>query len=142
MFARGGDKKNKAPWGDSSATLEEESKYAKFTADISKSEYNSEPVGQLQPNGYGLYDIFGLTKEIVLLKKILLSNFEYPTCLKGGTYTIDTTGKSALEGRPYWKDLNYGFFGTGVFNFSGFRLIRNIGNNAQWSNIRNKVEID
>ena len=142
MMARAGDKKNKAPWGNSSATFDEARKHAKFTVDVSKSYYNSEPVGQLQPNGYGLYDIFGLTEERVLLKKELFCNFSYPTLLKGGTYTIDTTGKSDLQSRPYWKNLNYGYFGTGALIFSGFRLIRNIGNNASWHHIRNKVEID
>ena len=67
IFARGGEKNKKAPWGDSSATFKEASDFAKFKSikgrDFYLSEKEielSEQVGQLRPNGYGLYDIFGL----------------------------------------------------------------------------------
>lgn len=140
MFARGGDKKNKAPWGDpATVSLEEASKYAIFTTDL-KSDNETEPVGQLRPNGYGLYDIFGLVEERVLLKGILFGNFGFPSCLKGGVYTIKDTVGEFSSARPYWRELNYGYFGTGTSGLSGFRLIRNIGNNASVENIKYKVE--
>ena len=117
MLARGGDKNEKAPWGDA-AIFKEISKYAKF---VPNKEYGvTEPVGQLLPNGYGLYDMFGLVEEHVLfqahnrLRDPFMYNTEIrllndykchyddcPSCLKGG----------------------------------GFRLIRNIGNNAKWSDV-------
>ena len=123
MFARGGDKK-KAPWGDTTATFEEVSKYAKYKGYFrnDKRPFQTEPVGQLLPNGYGLYDMFGLAEERVLLKELIEYNPSNPTCLKGGGY------KDSAE----WKYYNYGYFTVGSQMYSGFRLIRNIGNNAKW----------
>ena len=135
IFARGGDKKKKAPWSDS-ATFEEASKYAKFNTTYPNSEkemYNSEPVGQLQPNGYGLYDIFGLVEEHVLLKKDLNGNRGLPSCRKGGEYYVSLDDEI---GYPNWREFNYGHFHIGQSGAeAGFRLIRNIGNNAKWENI-------
>ena len=138
MFARGGDKKNRAPWGDSTATFEDVMKYAKFSTKFPNTEeavYYTEHVGQLKPNGYGLYDMFGLVEEHVLLKKIFKGNFRYPSCRKGVGYYW------ALEDNmfspPYWKEINYGYFYPGHSGVRlGFRLIRNIGNNAKWSEIK------
>ena len=152
MFARGGDKKNKAPWGDSSATFKEASKHAKFKSmnrDFFHSEKEmelSEPVGQLQPNGYGLYDVFGLNEEQVLLKKshplftslgVYYFNNNFPYCLKGGTYYV-TESRSIDNGHmPYWKYFNYGRFEYGYPGIAGgFRLVRNIGNNAKWTEVK------
>ena len=156
MFARGGDKKNKAPWGDSSATFKEASKHAKFKSmnrDFFHSEKEmelSEPVGQLQPNGYGLYDVFGLNEEQVLLKKshplftslgVYYFNNNFPYCLKGGTYYV-TESRSIDNGNmPYWKYFNYGRFEYGYPGIAGgFRLIRNIGNNAKWTEVKSDKE--
>ena len=125
MFARGGDKKNKAPWGDSSATQEEVAKYAQCSSEEGDY-YTTAPVGQLLPNGYGLYDMFGIVSERVLLKDYMAFNFDFPTALKG--YGCRNTA-------------NYGSFETGDEGvLSGFRLIRNIGNNAKWVEVRSDKE--
>ena len=136
IFARGGDKKNSAPWGDSSVTFEEASKYARF--DTWQEFEVSEPVGQLLPNGYGLYDIFGLVQEHVLFEE--KNPFQYlkgrPSCLKGGdNYVKKIYLRNSYDTSPYWKWIHYGFY---MSNYNGgqaagFRLIRNIGNNAKWS---------
>ena len=156
MFARGGDKKNKAPWGDSSATFKEASKHAKFKSmnrDFFHSEKEmdlSEPVGQRQPNGYGLYDVFGLTEEQVLLERarfftssygIHYFNNNFPYCLKGGKYYV-TESRSIDNGNmPYWKYFNYGRFEYGYPGITGgFRLVRNIGNNAKWTEVKSDKE--
>ena len=139
IFARGGDKKNSAPWGDSSVTFEEASKYARF--DTWQEFEVSEPVGQLLPNGYGLYDIFGLVQEHVLFEE--KNPFQYlkgrPSCLKGGdNYVKKIYVRNSYDTSPYWKWIHYGFY---MSNYNGgqaagFRLIRNIGNNAKWSEVK------
>ena len=167
MLARGGNKNN-TPWKDS-ASFKEISKYAKFDDKIKcsdlddsnildkiisyfhwcKNDYESGPVGKLLPNGFGLYDMFGLVEEQVLLEKHNYSRENYgvffcvverkeekkrepfeckndcPACLKGGIRRSD------LERIDYsYISNNY------VPNFAGgFRLIRNIGNNAKWSDV-------
>ena len=135
MFARGGDKKKTAPWGDTTATFEDASEYAIFGTHASR--YEAEPVGQLKPNGFGLYDMFGLVWEHVLFEnsnpfQILK---ERPSCLKGGSNHVRKNHiwyKAYRE--PYWKWINYGYsypnYSSGAAK--GFRLIRNIGNNAKW----------
>jgi formylglycine-generating enzyme required for sulfatase activity len=122
MLARGGDKKNKAPWGSILAPLEEIQKFARFDNRFGMDEtrlYFSEPVGQLLPNGYGLYDMFGLVEEHVLLENdIFPGNLGFPSVRKGG-------------------GLIYGHRSTGhTGNGAGFRLVRNIGNNAKWSEVK------
>ena len=119
IFARGGDKKNKTTWGDEAFF-----KYARFNSEISF--YDSEPVGQLLPNGYGLYDMLGLVEEHVLFES---SNpFERlknrPSCSKGGDI------------KHNWRETTYGSIEADFYTIKkgGFRLIRNIGNNAKWSN--------
>ena len=123
-FARGGDKKNKAPWSNSSENYEEFSKYAKFNPN--KGLYESEPVGQLLPNGYGLYDMLGLVWEHVLFeeKNPFREQGENPSCFKGGELESD------------WRIVDYGYSRGNYYSniLGGFRLIRNIGNNAKWSN--------
>ena len=134
MFARGGDKKNKAPWGDTTATFEEVSKYAKFTYEEDDDLFDAGLVGQLKPNGYGLYDIFGLVEEHVLFEE--LNPFCYlkerPSCFKGGNTHITET----------WKDVNYAYRTPNYTGCQpgGFRLIRNIGNNAKWSDVKSDKE--
>ena len=124
IFARGGDKKNKAPWmGNEPTTFEKASKYAKFAAPL------GEPVGQLQPNGYGLYDIFGLVEEHVLFEKdnpFKLQN-NTPSCLKGGSnQTRKDDEEMATE--PHWTQINYGYKRLNYNGeaYTGFRLIRKL----------------
>ncbi len=144
MLARGGDKKNKAPWGDTSATFEDALKYARFTkkAPTEETFFSSEPVGQLLPNGYGLYDIFGLVRERIFMKRIISKNLGYPSCFKGGGYRIsfkEEKGNNFI--RPYWGQFNYGYFHIGYGGVpSGFRLIRNIGNNVKWKELETEAE--
>ena len=139
IFARGGNKKNEAPWGDSSVTFEEASKYARF--DTWEKFEVSEPVGQLLPNGYGLYDIFGLINEHVLFEEKNPFQFlkERPSCLKGGDNRVAKDyNRNSYSTLPYWKWVNYGFYESNYNGgqIGGFRLIRNIGNNAKWSEVK------
>lgn len=169
MLARAGDKKNNAPWGNSTS-FNEISKYAKFEDKVNcsdlknlgplhkmisffhwcKNDYESGPVGELLPNGFGLYDMFGLVEEQVLFEKhnflrddaiilvdnrVLLAERERnpsrciddcPACLKGGIHRSDL------------ERINYGYISNDYFPkyAGGFRLIRNIGNNAKWSEVK------
>ena len=139
MLARGGDKKNKAPWGDSTATFEEVSKYARYTTQ--KDIDISDRVGQKKPNGYGLYDMFGLVEEHVLFESYnpFPGHRGAPSCLKGGQYQIEAEKchyHSNGIHNPCWKDYNYGYSEVGRVLTAGFRLIRNIGNNAKWSEVK------
>ena len=144
MFARGGDKKNKVPWGDPKTVLfKTVSKYATFTTakPTSKKEIHlSEPVGQKLPNGYGLYDMFGLVWEFVLMKKEISGNFNNPSCVKGGGYRIDFVN-STLPFNKCLRSINYGLYDLGSWGkYAGFRLIRNIGNNATWEKVEAKTK--
>jgi formylglycine-generating enzyme required for sulfatase activity len=136
MFARGGDKKNMAPWGDSSGTFEKTKKYARFKTKMVS--FETEPVGQLTPNGYGLYDMFGLVQEHVLLKSSLFrGDLGFASCLKGGDYHVSLEDGSDDTLSPYWKWISYGYYEPGHQGYgAGFRLIRNIGNNAKWTKIK------
>ncbi len=171
MLARGGDKSKNVPWGDS-ASFHEASKYAKLCIEIKGDAwkeinlidipfvpfnfcrwggYNeSGPVGKLKPNGYGLYDMFGLVQEHVLLEMhndweapsnmILRGPYtefgprtpetcvgQCPSCLKGGSLYSD------------WKSIDYSYVSIDEYPRSGgFRLIRNIGNNVKWSEVKSK----
>ena len=145
MLARGGDKKNKAPW-KKGATFEDALKYARMTTIRPKNEkelYLSEPVGQLRPNGYGLYDFFGLVPEHVLVKKNLFRiNRDFPSCQKGGGYRVKSPSDgSSSNFFPDWEDFNYGHLLPGFSSTkAGFRLIRNIGNNAKWTEVKSDKE--
>ena len=169
MLARGGDKNN-TPWNES-ASFKEISKYAKFEDKVNcfdlkdlgllqkiisffhwcKNDYESGPVGKLLPNGFGLYDIFGLVEEQVLFEKHNYSRDNYnvfftiepkeekkrnpfrciddcPACLKGGIHRSDL------------ERINYGYISNDYFPkyAGGFRLIRNIGNNAKWTEVKSE----
>jgi formylglycine-generating enzyme required for sulfatase activity len=138
MFARGGDKKNMAPWGDSSGTFEKTKKYARFKTKMVS--FETEPVGQLTPNEYGLYDMFGLVQEHVLLKSSLFrGDLGFASCLKGGDYHVSLEDGSDDTLSPYWKWISYGYYEPGHQGYgAGFRLIRNIGNNAKWTYLKSK----
>ena len=143
MFARGGDKKNKAPWGDSSVAFEESAKYARFAT--WKHYYESEPVGQLKPNGYGLYDIFGLVYEHVLFEERnpFKGLKDRPSCLKGGDNHVKKEyERNSFDMSAYWKWINYGYYKSNYNGGmdAGFRLIRNIGNNAKWTEVKSNKE--
>ena len=132
MLARGGDRK-KAPWSDSTSFFKYMiSKRARSYVFI------SEPVGLYTPNGYGLHDIFGLVEELVIFEQTsrikekcvwsgLLRGetkfYNCPSCLKGGGSLDDD-----------WQNINYGKYSYG--REGGFRLIRNIGNNVKWSEVK------
>ena len=169
MLARGGNKNN-TPWKDS-ASFKEISKYAKFDDKIKcsdldesdffdkiksyfhwcKNDYESGPVGKLLPNGFGLYDMFGLVEEQVLFEKHNYSRDNYnvfftiepkeekkrnplrciddcPACLKGGIRRSDL------------ESISYDYISNDYFPkyAGGFRLIRNIGNNVKWSEVKSK----
>ena len=142
MFARGGDKKKQAPWSDS-ATFEEASKYAQLGPEWHYDK--SKPVGQLLPNGYGLYDMLGLVEEHVLFeeKNPFSAPRNKPSCVKGANDRTEQEWKPASKSSgPYWKDVNYGYY-RGNDNEglpAGFRLIRNIGNNAKWTEVKSDKE--
>ena len=170
MLARAGDKKNNAPWGNSTS-FNEISKYVKFEDKVScsdlndsgplysiisffhwcKNDYESGPVGKLLPNGFGLYDMFGLVEEQVLFEKHNYSRDNYnvfftiepkeekkrnplrciddcPACLKGGIRRSDL------------ESISYDYISNDYFPkyAGGFRLIRNIGNNAKWTEVKSK----
>ena len=151
MLARGGEKKAMTPWCNNSAKIKDVTKYAKFAK--YKEHVKTEPVGQLLPNGYGLYDVLGLVEEHVLLEdhnwlrpnpyiminpggpdsaaeeclpgdcpRCLKKGRDCPSCLKGGALFHD------------WKRINYSYRSEDRYTgySGGFRLIRNIGNNAKW----------
>jgi len=146
MLACGGDKNEKSPWGIA-ATYKEISKYAKF--DQNKTYGVTGPVGQLLPNGYGLYDMFGLVEEHVLFQPhnrlrepfrfpmeiVVLDDYkchydDCPSCLKGGGT------------RDNWEQIDYSYCAIDEYTgySGGFRLIRNIGNNAKWSEANSDKE--
>jgi len=154
MLARGGEKKAMTPWCNNSTKIKDVTKYARFAK--YKEHVKTEPVGQLLPNGYGLYDVLGLVEEHVLLEDhnwlrpnsyiminpggperaeicrpgdcpyCLKEGENCPSCLKGGGLFHD------------WKRINYSYRSEDRYTgySGGFRLIRNIGNNAKWTEVK------
>ncbi|WP_290762777.1 SUMF1/EgtB/PvdO family nonheme iron enzyme [Fibrobacter sp. UBA4297] len=154
MLARGGEKKAMTPWCNNSTKIKDVTKYARFAK--YKEHVKTEPVGQLLPNGYGLYDVLGLVEEHVLLEDhnwlrpnsyiminpggperaeicrpgdcpyCLKEGENCPSCLKGGSLFHD------------WKRINYSYRSEDRYTgySGGFRLIRNIGNNAKWTDVK------
>ncbi len=153
MFARAGDKTNNAPWGDS-ATYKDVLKYAQFDEPkdyyVEKDPYESGPVGQLKPNKYDLYDIFGLVEEHVLFeqphrfKRSPGIKYELKRLPKGKPICVNDCPSSLKGGRKdeNWTNVDYGFLrlNDNGFAIGGFRLIRNIGNNAKWSDVKSDKE--
>lgn len=158
MLARGGEKKAMTPWCNNSAKIKDVTKYARFAK--YKEQVKTEPVGQLLPNGFGLYDVLGLVEEHVLLEDhnwlrpnsyiminpggperaeicrlgdcpyCLKEGENCPSCLKGGGLFHD------------WKRINYSYRSEDRYTgySGGFRLIRNIGNNAKWTEVKSDKE--
>ncbi len=158
MLARGGEKKAMTPWCNNSAKIKDVTKYARFAK--YKEHVKTEPVGQLLSNGYGLYDVLGLVEEHVLLEDhnwlrpnpyiminpggperaeicrpgdcpyCLKEGENCPSCLKGGGLFHD------------WKRINYSYRSEDRYTgySGGFRLIRNIGNNAKWTEVKSDKE--
>jgi hypothetical protein len=56
--------------------------------------------------------------------------------MKGGGYRVVTAPNISFNNISYWKDFDYGHYKSGSSLLAGFRLIRNIGNNAKWSEIK------
>ena len=130
ILARGGSLSGSATWGDSSVSEKKVLEYAWFGDSSDYRQHRSMPVGLLQPNGYGLYDMFGLVKEFVLYpgKNPFKRQGNAPSCLKGGdlkTRMRHSANEIYIE--PYWKWLNYGYgqpnFGGAI---NGFRLVRRL----------------
>ena len=140
VLARGGDKKNKYSWGDS-ASFDDALKYARFYH--CKSFYETDHVGQLLPNGYGLYDMFGLVEEHVLFEEVnpFREHDGGPSCMKGGDIRV-TKEFQENPARSYWKQINYGYNRSNNNSAmpGGFRLIRNIGHNVKWKDIKSNKE--
>lgn len=83
--------------------------------------------------------MFGLVEEHVLFEEKNPFKFlkNRPSCLKGGNNQVRKEYKRGSTS-PYWKWINYGFY-TSNYNGgkpAGFRLIRNIGNNAKWTEVK------
>ena len=154
MLARGGEKKAMTPWCNNSTKIKDVTKYARFAK--YKEHVKTEPVGQLLPNGYGLYDVLGLVEEHVLLEDhnwlrpnsyIMINPSgperaeicrlgDCPYCLKEGENC-----PSCLKGGGLfhnWKRINYSYRSEDRYTgySGGFRLIRNIGNNAKWTDVK------
>ena len=92
--------------------------------------YASKPVGMLNANGYGLYDVFGLVDEFVLFPgqnpfKIMRDS---PSCLKGGNYRVQLSlDENKMYIDPYWKSINFGYSKVNFgFQSGGFRLVRKV----------------
>lgn len=130
FLARGGKNESSAPWGDSSAAVEDVLKHAWFGDTTSAMLYASKPVGMLNANGYGLHDVFGLVEEFVLFPgqnpfKIMRGS---PSCLKGGNYRVLLSlDESKMYVNPYWKSVDYGYSKVNYgFQSGGFRLVRKV----------------
>lgn len=130
FLARGGLTDGQAVWGDSSKNLSDALAYAWFGDSTSYKTHRSKPVGLLNPNGYELYDVFGLVNEFVLFpgKNPFESLHNTPSCLKGGDYrTRLHHSYNEIYIEPYWKWVNYGYskinYGSSI---GGFRLVRKL----------------
>lgn len=130
FLARGEKNEYTATWGDSSASINEVLKHAWFGDTTSAMLYASKPVGMLNANGYGLYDVFGLVDEFVLFPgqnpfKIMRDS---PSCLKGGNYRVQLSlDENKMYIDPYWKSINFGYSKVNFgFQSGGFRLVRKV----------------
>lgn len=141
-LARGGEgnANYKTPWGNKKdsvkaaqyawfGVIDPDDPFAKMSKDNSTERrwlnmscgdwlQKSRPVGMLKPNAYGLYDIFGLVCENVLMPGKSLFSTETSSC-KGGYLT------TPLENLTFGNhcDNDRGYFYT---TFQGLRLVRQI----------------
>ena len=135
IFARGGDTTS-IPyiWGNTTDTniVKQYALYGKTKKDYENVYTATDIVGKLKPNNFGLYDMFGLSGEIVYLKNTkLLKRLYYPTpiiqpfLLKGGNMMIPWK-QEPFMGDTY-KNVTFEYYErVGFYKTGAFRLVRKL----------------